>query len=215
MNRFERILTAFLAILLIAVLALGALVWLRPGIGMAPPLPDLTAPVAPTPSLARNTALLAFSAARAEAQSWQPDAQLVQAAATWTQGASREDLVKGTATWDFTFYSPAAGAVAVISVIEDEPRLITERAVSQALTLPDISGWRLDSPDAVARALQQGGEDFMRSAGATTMTASLSTARTEGKIEWFISLISKYSGDSFTMRLDASNGELLAVESSS
>ena len=215
MNRLERILAGTLGILLITVVALALLFWLRPGIGAPPPLPTVDAPVAPTPGLARSTALLAFSSARTAAQSWQPDAQLVQAAATWTQGASREELLSGMATWDFTFISPAAGAMAVISVIEDEARIVAERSVAQEPVMQDVSGWQVDSPDAIARMMQEGGEAFLRGAGTTTMTASLSTATEHGQIEWFVSLISKYRGDSFTARLNADSGEIIAVENGS
>ncbi len=114
---------------------MGLLLWLRPGIGTAPPLPTVDAPVAPTPSLARNTALLAFSSAEAEARAWQPDARLVQASATWTQGAGREDLLSGRASWDFTFISPSAGATAVFSVIEDEPQLIAENDLQREVAV--------------------------------------------------------------------------------
>lgn len=215
MSRLEWILTGVLGLLLVVVLVMGLLLWLRPGIGTAPPLPTVDAPVAATPSLVRNTALLAFSSAQAEAQAWQPDAQLVQASATWTQGAGREDLLSGRATWDFTFISPSADATAVFSVIEDEPQLIAENDLQRDVAVQDVSGWRLDSPDAIARVMEEGGEAFLRGAGTTTMKASLDTARHPDKIEWFISLISKYSGNSFTARIDATSGDVLAIETSS
>ncbi len=215
MSRLERFLIGLLGVLLIAVLILGVLLWLSPGIGAAPALPVANVPVAPTPSFARNTALAAFDKARQEAGRWQADAQLVQTSATWTQGAAIEDLSKGVATWDFTFFSPAAASLAVITVIEDDARIMTERSAAQTIVTQDVGQWRLDSPEAVARTLQEGGEAFLRSAGVSTMTASLSTAGSEGHIEWFVSLLSKQTGESFTVRLDASNGDILAVESTS
>lgn len=212
MTKLEWILTGTLGVLVVIVGALALLLWQRPGIGAAPPLPVVDAPVAPTPALARSTALLAFSTARAAAQAWQPDAQLAHAAATWTQGARKEDLLTGMATWDFTFVSPAAGALTVVSVIEDEAKLIAERSIAEAPALQDVSGWRIDSPRAVAQLMEAGGEAFLLGSGTTTMTASLSTAQENGQIEWFISLISKYTGDSFTVRLNATSGDLIAVE---
>ena len=212
MNRFERVLTGILSILLLAVAALALLLWQRGGIGSPPPLPTVNAAVAPTPDIVRSTALLAFSSAQAEARAWQPDARLVSATATWTQGASREDLLSGMATWDFTFESPGAGTVAILTVIEGDARLINERPASQTISVQDVSGWRVDSPAAVARAMQEGGEAFLNRAGVTTLTASLSTARTEDRIEWLVSLISKYTGDAFTVRIDATSGDVIAAD---
>lgn len=216
MSRLEWILTGLLGLLLVVVLAMGLLLWLQPGIGIgaAPPLPtvEVDAPVAPTPDLPRDTALLAFTTAQVKAQSWQSDAVLVQASATWTQGAPRDDLLNGMATWDFTFMSPSAGAVAIFSVVDEEVKLIAENDLQQELTLQDVSGWRLDSPQAIARMMEEGGASFLGGAGTSTMTASLHTGRHPDKIEWFISLISKYSGESFTARIDATSGDVLAVE---
>lgn len=215
MSRLEWILAAILSILLIAVVGLGLALWLRPGIGTAPPLPTVDAPVASTPGIARNTAILSYSIARAAARDWQPDARLARASATWTQGASREELLSGRATWDFTFFSTGAGTMAIISVIEEEAVLITEQAVDQEPALADVSGWQVDSPDAVTRLMQEGGEAFLRGAGVTTLTATLNAARENGQIEWFLSLIPEYSGESLTMRINASNGEATVVESGS
>lgn len=212
MSKAERLLAALLGILLLAVVILALLLWQRPGIGAPPSLPVVDAPVAPTPSIERNTALLAYSSAQTEALAWQPDARLVQAEATWTQGASGEDLLNGKATWNFTFDSPSAGAFVIISVIDDEARLIAENSSAQAINVHEVSGWQVDSPQAVARMMQEGGEAFLRNAGVTTMTASLSTARAEDKIEWFVSLISMYTGNSFNARIDATSGDIIAVE---
>lgn len=213
MSKLERLLAALLSILLLAVVILALLLWQRPGFGAPPPLSVVDAPAEPTPSIERSTALLAFSSAQAEALAWQPDARLIQASATWSQGASSDDLLKGTATWDFTFDSPAAGAAVIISVIENEARIIIERQVTQELNVRDVSGWQVDSPQAVALMMQAGGEVFLRGAGATTMTASLSTAGTEGRVEWFVSLISMYTAGSFNARIDATSGDIIAIES--
>lgn len=212
MNKLERILATFLGILLLTVVTLALLLWQRPGIGAPPPLPVVDAAVAPTPAIERSTALLAHSSAQVEALAWQPDARLVQAEATWTQGASDEDLLNGKATWNFTFDSPAAGAFVIISVIENEARLIAENSSTQEISVREVSGWQIDSPEAVARMMQEGGEAFLRNAGTTTMTASLSTARAEDRIEWFVSLISMYTGDSFNARIDATSGDVVAIE---
>lgn len=216
MSRLEWFLTGLLGLLLVVVLVMGLLLWLQPGmgIGTAPPLPTVDAPVAPTPSLPRDTALLAFTTAQTEARTWQSDAALVQASATWTQGAPREDLLSGMATWDFTFISPSAGAVAVFSVVDEDAQLIAENELQREVTVQDVSSWRLDSPQAIARVMEEGGEAFLGGAGTSTMTASLHTGRHPDKIEWFISLISKYSGESFTARIDATSGDVLAIEQS-
>lgn len=217
MNRLEWVLAGLLGLLLITVVGLGLMLWLRPDIGTVPlPAVDaVDAPLAPTPGISRNTAMLSFSVAQATAREWQRDARLARASAVWAQGASREDMLNGRATWDFTFLSPEAGSMALISVVEDQAKFMSEQTANQVPALADVSGWQVDSPDAVARVMEEGGEAFLRSAGASTMTATLNTAAENGRIEWFISLISKYSGESFTMRINASSGEATMVESGS
>jgi hypothetical protein len=216
MNRLEWSLTALVAVLLIVVVILGVVFWTQPGFGAPPQAIDgVQTPVVQPPAVERSTALIAFNKARDAANLQQEDAQLVKASATWPLGASREDLVSGEAIWNFTFYSRATNQAIVISVIENEAQVIQERNVATSPTLHDASGWQIDSSDAVRHALTAGGDDLLQDGGSTTLTASLTTTTDTEQIQWFISLISKYTGKSFTVRLDANSGEILSVEEAS
>ncbi len=211
MNRLEWILTALIAFLLVMVAILAALFWTQPG--FTTPLPTIDAvSVAEEPASSGNTALLAFVMARDAAHSRQEDAQLVRASATWPLGASRDEMARGEADWNFSFFSPASNSVIVITVIGDQAQVIQERDAPTSLQLHTSAGWQVDSHQAVRNALSAGGDGFLLEGGSTTLTASLTTTTDTEHIEWFISFISRYTGKSFTVRLDANSGNILSIE---
>lgn len=210
MSKLEWILSGILGLLLITIVGFSLLLSQRPGIGASIAVNDVSG--ASELMIERNTALLAFSSAQAAALDWHPDARLVEANATWGQEADRQQLSSGKGDWTFTFESPSSEAVAIFSVLDNEARLLTEYASTQQIELLDVTGWQVDSPEAVARMLEEGGDTFMRTAGTTTMTASLTTASQDGRIVWFISLIAMDSGDAFSIRMDATSGETINIE---
>jgi hypothetical protein len=59
--------------------------------------------------------------------------------------------------------------------------------------------------------LNEGGATFVNDEGPTTLIMTLTTANPSGRIEWFTSLFAAQSGNSFTMRLDATSAEVLEV----
>ena len=221
MNRLEWILGIILVVLLLVVAALSLTFWFRndrtavsvPANNSATIIAQRADDIAPTPEYDGRSAIVAYASAQKTAAAWQADAQLLTAQATWPQGATAEQLRQGEASWGFTFYSPSAQAIAVISVVEDDATLISEGEHQQSDPLLSASGWNLDSQDAIETFLASGGNSFLAEGGVSTLTMALlaSDAEGNGRLEWQLSLFSLQSGQAFTMRLDATSGEVLST----
>jgi hypothetical protein len=219
MNRLEWVLGIMLALLLVVVAVLALMFWFRsdkPGAAAVPAnaateVAFYADKVEPTPVFTGQTAQMAFVAAQRTAVSWQPDAVLLNATATWPQGASEADLRQGETTWGFTFYSPSAASMALFSVIDNEASLVMQSAMPQPDQLLDTSGWNLDSSDAIDRMLQEGGAAFINEEGVTALTMTLMMGGDNGRILWLIQLSATQSLRTLTMSLDATSGEVLEV----
>jgi hypothetical protein len=203
MKRLERLLAALLILLLLAVAALLWRMW-QGAPGQAPRMGTaVTVPIAPTSVFRGETAQAAATAARAVALAWQPDAQLYQLSAVWPQGAGAETLRRGAATWGVTFYSPAAGAAQLITVVEGSAVAVETTPFQPDGPLADAANWRVDSDDAVAHLLDNGGDAFVRAAGVSTLTLTLTA---DGRLTWLMTLFAPGSGQALNMELDAEGG---------
>ena len=216
MNRLEWSLGIILVVLLIVVAVFSVLLWFRPDNtpqagqpGSATIVAARANQIAPTPVFAGQTARVAFAAAQGEAAAWQSDATLLNASATWPQGASPQDLLTGETTWSFTFYSPQTDGSALISVVENEATLLSTGSYNPTAPVLSAAGWQLDTGDIIKQFLGQGGEEFILNNGVTTLTMMLSTSNDTGRIEWFISLFGEQTLRSLTIRIDATSGEVL------
>ncbi len=221
MKRVEWILGIILVVLLIAVAVLSLTFWFRndrtavsvPAANSATIIAERADDIAPTSVYDGRSAIVAYAAAQKTAIAWQPDAQLLNAQATWPQGATVAELRQGETSWGFTFYAPAAQQIALISVVEDQASLISQGEHQQSDPLLSASGWNLDSQDAIEIFLSEGGNTFLANSGVSTLTMALLASDVEGngRLEWQLSLFSMQTGQAFTMRLDATSGEVLST----
>lgn len=220
MSRLEWVLGILLVLLLLIVVGVSAMLWFRPEV---PTLDENAAAnatavaareegAASTPVVEGRTARLAFVPAQNEARQWQEDAVLVQAQATWPRNTGADTLQAGAASWSYTFYSPEAGRTALIVVRDEQASLLSESANKVAEPLANVTGWNVDSQQALTQFLEAGGSAFMRDARTTTAIMELSLANENQRPEWFMSLFANRSGRSFNMRLDASTGDVIEVE---
>jgi hypothetical protein len=215
MNRLEWVLGIFLVVLLLAVLGMAVILWTQP----RDPAPgtrssangEQAALVAPTPVFAGETARAAFARAEAQAQTWQDDVMLLRADATWPQGTPMLELLDGSSTWAFTFYSPSQEAIRQVTVMEDKVTLLAERAYRPSQPLLSTAGWQIDSSSAVQSFLVHGGQDFMQEEGITSLTISLRTDNHNGRITWFVSSVATETDNSLMMDIDAHTGEVLEI----
>lgn len=211
MSRAEWILGGILVVLLAVVIVAAALLWLPDDTPEGPiGTVAVTVPVAPTLAFEGNTAVLAFAAANENARAWQADAQLVEARATWPQGVTRDDILTGAAIWDFTFYSPQQNRIASVQVIENVATLVGQNDAQNPVTPLSSTAWQIDSAEAITILLEQaGGDQFLRTQGVSILNMNLSTVTQSGRIEWLISLFSSQTGQSLTIRVDATSGEII------
>lgn len=219
MSRLEWILGLVLLLLLVAVVALSASLWLTPDGAVTRQDADELAlaaayaeEIAPTRTTAVETAKNAYLLANRAAQGWQGDARLLNATATWPQGMAAPDLAFGREAWGFIFYSPTTQTTAVVSV-SNGAATISPRETRRQLQPLDITSWRLDSNDAAELFLANGGEMFIEREGVTvySMTLSLNDPHLNGRIEWLLSLLEPQNGRSFSVRIDATSGEVLEI----
>ncbi|GIK55691.1 MAG: hypothetical protein HND44_13400 [Chloroflexi bacterium] len=220
MNRLEWILGIVLVVLLLAVAALSLVFWFRPQgstIHLQPAantgtvIAQQAAVVAPTSVFTGETSLMAYGRAQSTAAAWQPDARLLNAQATWPQLANSQQLRDGKTTWGFTFYSPAAQEIAVISVVEDAARIVSQGPYQQTGNLLNATGWNLDSQEAITTMLAAGGSQFFSETGVAslTMMLTLDDSEGDGRMEWQMNLIAPQHGRGLKMRIDATSGEIL------
>lgn len=222
MNRLEWILGIVLVVLLVAVAGLSLVFWFgSDGSGNGPAANSATVlaqhadDIAPTSVFTGETAKMAYAKAQQTAVAWQPDAKLFNVSATWPQGSTAQEIRAGEATWGFTFYSPSAQKIAMISVVEDTSSLISQNDYTAETPILEASGWNLDSSDAIETLLKEGGGQFLSDQGVTTLTMMLSTdnAKGDGRMEWQLNLISLKNARALKMRIDATSGEILENKS--
>lgn len=211
MSRAEWILGGVLVVLLAVVVIAAALLWLPDNPTLTPTAQAVvTVPIAPTLAVEGSTAVFAFATAANTARTWQADAQLVDASATWPQGVTRDDILTGSTMWNFTFYSPGQNEVANVQVVDNVPTLLGQRAATTALTPLDSTGWQVDSPQAIAILLEEaGGDEFLRTQGVSILHLNLNLVTESGRIEWLVSLFSSQTEESLIIRVDAASGEII------
>jgi len=221
MNRLEWILGIVLVLLLVAVAGLSLVFWFGsgrsadgPAANSATVLAQRADDIAPTSVFAGDTAKVAYAKAQQTAVAWQPDAKLLNVSATWPQGSNIQDLQNGQTTWGFTFYSPSARQIAILSVIEDTVTVVSQGDHTQEAPVLEATGWNLDSNEAIETMLTQGGNQFMSDEGVTTLNMMLDADNDtgDGRMEWQVNLISLVNGRALKMRIDATSGEILENE---
>lgn len=224
-NRLEWVLGILLIMLLIVVVVLSIVFWFRPEApgetavnpntvqNSATIVAQNASIVGPTPVYEGRTARVAFQDAERVALTWQPDAKLLNASATWPQGATIDSLSSGKEAWTFTFYSQTVSKTAVYTVVDRQVAFIGESPSPTNPVVRDDSSWQLDSNEAIRILLNEGGQQFLDRERIAILTMVLMTDNQtpSQQMEWLLSLISTESGNSIDLRLNATSGELLEI----
>jgi len=206
MSRKEWII-GIIAGLLISGLVIAFLVFVTDSSVVSGPTDSVSA--APASTFQGSTSKQAYELAKEEAAKWQPDAHLVKANTTWLQGTTRDQLLSGENSWTLGFYSPSNNAAANFEVLDGQAELVNEFNLDQSLSPEDVNQWRIDSKVAVYRLLDEGGDKFLNRNGISSMTMSLSLDGRRDRPEWLLLLLGTKANDTFSMRLDATTGEVL------
>jgi hypothetical protein len=169
-----------------------------------------TSPSEETAPRTVETARDTYPAAMTEAQSWQPEAQLVSATASWANVEAEEDLEEAPA-WGFSFLSPETRQVRVVSVTQDgAEQAQTVDATAKTRTI-DVTAWQVDSTEMLSLFLDNGGRDFLAQHPGATITLRVGLEEDGERLVWYAMGI--HSGDRATIvvGVDATTGELLST----
>lgn len=211
-----------LGTLLVAIFAVVAITviffWFRPALqsigvaGSPPTIPAVVTFSSTNPFPILYTAQVNYAAAQRSASSWRSDGQLLSSTATWASGNSRNEILASEIAWGYTFYSPETSTVAIISVVNGQATLTSEKSASAALLPLEIQQWKVDSNEIVDQLFASGGTQFLEREGNSILTMTLARNLRTGRLEWFVSLISNGTSHSLTMTIDAGTGEILLLE---
>ena len=215
MNRLEWVLGIFLALLLLIVAGLSLMFWFQPsepstaaqGTGISE-LIDFNE-AAPTSVYEGTTARLAYAAAQQTAVSWQPDAVLLSTSGDWPHGVSPQIVDSGATNWVFTFYSPATRKATSITVIENEAKQLSSGEYKPQNSLVQAGSWKIDSNHAMQTFLAEGGHDFIRREGATTVSINFTTDNPDQQIIWNITAFAPNTSSLFSIQLNANSGQII------
>jgi hypothetical protein len=151
---------------------------------------------------ARNVYALADQAAR----SWQKDAALVSASASWLF-VEVDDLGAPT-NWTFQFFSPRTQKLYVVSAGESQVTVIRDTLSPYVLPTAPVGEWQLDSNQALTIWLNNGGGDLLATHPIVDVSAMLQPPD-GGGLEWVVVGTVRDSQTVHLVRIDAQSGALL------
>jgi hypothetical protein len=147
------------------------------------------------------TALEAYNLALPVARNWSGDAALLSASAGWQPEV---DFTNGRASWTMIFYSAAESATSLISVTNARAQLVRTTPLFDPLQPGDVSGWQVDSPEAISSLLQIGAEDFMTIHAKVNLLLTLDV---QGTPTWKSTFLDTATKESYSLNITADTGE--------
>lgn len=166
-----------------------------------------TAPAQPRqmPAIAQSARGFYLRADQA-ARSWQEDALLVSATASWPF-VKVSDL-SAPIDWTFQFFSPGTQYLYVVNLSETESTPIVETFSPYEVQTIAIDRWRIDSPQALGTWLSNGGEDLINRYSVVDVSARLRFAE-DGRLIWSVVGVVRDSQTIHLVKVDAESGEVV------
>jgi hypothetical protein len=217
MSRVDWLLGIIVFLLLLVIVAIGLFFWQQSTLDLAVTpvsVGNANAEVAPivtrsAPEVSGQPALVSFGRAHGRAQSWAPDASLMTASATWPLITDVDTLREGKANWNFVFFSPDTSTAVSANVVDEQVSVGDPYPITQPVNPLQISGWQIDSDQAIGIFLVNGGEAFLREQTDVSLTSQLSTVSGGTRMEWLFSAFANRNGETFTIVIDASTGDVV------
>lgn len=156
----------------------------------------------PISQSARNLYPLADQAAR----SWQKDAKLVSASASWPF-VKLNDFSRPTA-WTFQFFSPRTQRIFVVSAGETQVAVIRDSLSPYILPTASTGEWQLDSYQALSIWLNNGGGNLLARHPIVDVSVMLQPSEISN-LEWIVIGTVRDSQLVHLVRIDAQSGTLL------
>jgi hypothetical protein len=159
----------------------------------------------------RLTLGAAYRQALALALGWQSDVQLSGATTTWAL-ANGDRLTLSRPAWSFSFYSPAAQKIQVVTVDHSGAKAGRRRSV-QSVPQPVSSDWDLDSDDLLLTFLSYGGQAFLGDHPGANVHVWLE-AQADGRSVWYMTAVDPVTRQSLFIGMDARSREIVMSENS-
>jgi hypothetical protein len=204
LQKIEKVLGIFIILLLVAFGIMVFQTWRTQA--PARPIPSVAQQLTTNSPIATSvwygqTAKEAYQLADTTATNWAKDAQFVAATATLPPGTN---ISEGYATWTLTYYSPIKHSNILISVADTHASIISEKSVEGEVPLTNNKSWSIDSPQVIQTLLGNGGDAFVTANPDATLVLTLSNNPFP---YWEVVFFATESGNVFTIKLDATNGE--------
>jgi hypothetical protein len=145
-----------------------------------------------------------YPRAEQAAKSWQEDAALVSAAASWP--FVRLDDLSLPADWTFQFFSPALQKIFVVNVSETQVAVMRESLSPYPLPVLPLDEWQVDSVQALNAWLNHGGGGFLKAHPIVDVNARLRRSK-EGRAQWIVVGVVRSSETVHVVWVDAISGE--------
>jgi hypothetical protein len=214
MSRLDWLLGGLLFVVLLIVVVSGLFFWQQSQLALAltPVAGQGITAVAPTTTLPNEPALISFGRAQGRVRNgWQQDAALVTASATWPLVNSADELRDGEANWNFIFYSPSESTAVAANVGNQQVSVSDPYPIYQKLDPLEVSGWQIDSHEALVVFLLHGGNQFLDQQEDVTVTSQLDAYSDNSRMVWLVSAFANRNGNTLTLVIDATSGDVIEV----
>lgn len=173
--------------------------------------PTATPPPVATYQLAfsPNTAKTAYLAALAAAQDWQNDVELIAISAYWPEAAVA--ALANTESWDLRFFSAAQQRTFFALVRGNQPAIGRAHLYKQQRnpTLIDPTEWEIDSDEAIAVWLNNGGGQFLEAYPGSSVEVLLRELPDQKNLVWDIISVSPDQSQLFYLSINARDGAIM------
>lgn len=139
------------------------------------------------------------------ARTWQADAQLVSATATW--GFAEIDDLSQPVDWTYQFYSPETQQLYVVNVSESRATPLVGSLSPYKLPTIAPGRWRADSYEALSAWLNEGGAAFLNNHSVVDVNARIRQVE-DGRVEWSVVGVARDQDDHHVVVMDAETGSL-------
>lgn len=205
------------ALSLACVSAMAVMIWVLQSQPRAQSLPGGAGLPQPQPThtvaFVQVTGLNQSEPARAAAQAWASDAQLVSANASWPKVVNKAQVGEPT-LWTYRFYSPAKARLLFVSVAPEGQLDRIEHVAP--VTLPPrtivADSWVIDSSAALAIWLDYGGDKVLGNNPGLEMLIQLRGVSNNPNPIWMVIGLNNQTQETHTVVIDAQQGIVTTVQ---
>ncbi len=140
------------------------------------------------------------------ARTWQGDALLAAATASWS--FAQIEHLEAANDWTLQFYSPSTQQIQVLTASEEQVLPIVSSLSPYELSTVEMEEWRVDSHQALSTWLNAGGAAFLDRYSIVDISARLGFSK-EKRLEWSVVGVVRDSQTFHQVRIDATSGDVI------